>query len=398
MSESKYLHKKIPISKLKMAIVADPLYKYGGAEKHLQYILKTFPNSEIFVPYYDEKVIKEYFPDTVIHQSFLKYFPFKEKLKYLYLLLHPLAIRTFRFNNFDGVLSHSIIFGKFARAPKGKKHINSCMSPSKFLWQKDDRSIKDKKQLKGVNRFFYCIYSFFMNTFLEDVWKKWDRKAAQKVDYMIANSKSVRRRIKRIYDVNADVIYPPVEVKKMQTDKPLNRRENWFLYLGRVETYKGVELAIRACVDAQVPLKIVGKGDDEERMHDLVKELKARGLVKFLGFVSDQEKIDLMRRARALIFPVRGEDFGIVPVEANAVGTPVIAYRSGGVTETISQENPKTGVFFRKYNYKALSKILKNFDEDEFSCKNCVSNAQKFDSSIFMYKLKTYVEDAIQDT
>jgi glycosyltransferase involved in cell wall biosynthesis len=398
MSKSKNSKKKLPQSDLKMAVVTDPLYKYGGAEKHLEYILKTFPNAEVFTPYYDQNFIDEHFPDIKVHQSFMKYFPFKKKLKYLYLLLLPLAYKSFKFRKFDGVLSHSIIFAKFAKAPKGKKHINSCMSPPKFLWQKNDRSIKNKEQFTGLNKFLFGIYSFFMDTFLEKIWQNWDRKAAQRVDHMIANSKTVKRRIKRIYDVNADVIYPPVEVSQMQEGKPLNRRENWFLYLGRIETYKGVDLAIKACVEAKVPIKIAGKGDDEERMNELVRELNAKGLVSFLGFVSDEEKVELLKRCRALIFPVKGEDFGIVPVEANAVGTPVIAYRSGGVIETISEENPKTGVFFRKYNHKALAKILKNFREEDFSRKNCISRAQEFDSSIFMYKLKTYVEDAIQST
>jgi glycosyltransferase involved in cell wall biosynthesis len=398
MNRRKSSKQKTPTSDLKMAVVTDVLYKYGGSEKHLEYILKTFPNSELFVPYYGKEFVEKHFPDVEIHQSFLRLFPFKKKLKYFYLLLHPLAFKSFRFKNFDGVLSHSIIFAKFAKAPKGKKHINSCMSPPKFLWQKDDRSLKKDQQLKGINRLLFNFYTFFMDTFLEDLWKKWDRKAAQKVDNIIVISKTVKRRVKKYYGINSDVIYPPVEVEKLQEGKPINRRENWFLYLGRIETYKGVELAIRACVDANVPLKIVGKGDDEQRMHDLVKELGAKGLVSFLGYVSDQEKENLLKRARALIFPVRGEDFGIVPVEANAVGTPVIAYRSGGVVETVSEDNPKTGVFFKKYDYKALSKILKNFDEEDFDSKNCMSHAQEFDASIFMYKLKTYVEDAIQDS
>lgn len=388
---------KLATSQLKMAVVTDPLYKFGGSEKHLQYILKTFPSAEIFVPYCDMEFVQKHFPNVKVHQSFLRFFPWKWKLKYLYLLLHPLAFKSFNFKEFDGVLSHSIIFAKFARASKGKKHINSCMSPPKFLWQKSDRSLKRVDQLTGLNRFFFKIYSFFMDTFLEEYWKKKDRKAAQRVDHIIANSKTVQKRIKKYYDVDADVIYPPVEVSKMQKEKPLNRRENWFLYLGRIETYKGIELAIRACVEASVPLKVVGKGDDEERMHELVKKLNAKGLVSFLGFVSEEEKINLMKRARALIFPVRGEDFGIVPVEANAVGTPVIAYRDGGVVETISESRPKTGVFFDEYNYKALAKILKNFDDEEYDRKSCMIHAQEFDASIFMYKLKTYVEDAVQD-
>jgi glycosyltransferase involved in cell wall biosynthesis len=389
--------KKLPKSKLKVAVVTDVLYKWGGAEKHLNYILETFPNSEIFTPYYDKEFIQKHFPKKEVHQSCLRFLPFKWRLRYFYLLLHPLAYRSFDFSDYDVVLSHSIIFAKFAKAPKGKKHISSCMTPPKFLWQKDDRTLVKKDQLKGLNKLLFNFYSFFMDTFLEDLWKKWDRNAAQRVDGMIANSEVVSKRIKKFYDVDAQVIYPPIEVEELASEKLPNRKENWYLYLGRIETYKGVELAIRACVDAGVPLKIAGKGDDEERMHQLVKDLKAKGLITFLGFVSEEEKLNLLKRCKALIFPARGDDFGIVPVEANALGTPVIAYRDGGVVETISEENPKTGIFFDKYNYKELSKILKNFDEREFDSKTCISQAKQFDSSIFMYKLKTYVEDVVQD-
>jgi glycosyltransferase involved in cell wall biosynthesis len=389
--------KKLPKSKLKVAVVTDVLYKWGGAEKHLKYILDTFPNSEIFTPYYDKDFIQKHFPNKKVHQSFLRFLPFKWKMRYFYLLLHPWAYKHFNFSDYDVVLSHSIIFAKFAKAPKGKKHVSSCMSPCKFLWQKNDRTLVKKDQLTGLNKFLFSFYSFFMDTLLEDIWKNWDRKAAKKVDAMIANSEVVKKRIKNFYNVDADVIYPPIEVEELASEKLPNRKENWFLYLGRIETYKGVELAIRACIDAKVPLKIAGKGDDEERMHELVKKLNAKGLISFLGFVSDQERNELLKRCKALIFPARGEDFGIVPVEANALGTPVIAYKDGGVLETISESNPKTGVFFDKYDYKELSKILKKFNEKEFDSKSCVSQAKQFDSSIFMYKLKTYVEDVVQD-
>jgi glycosyltransferase involved in cell wall biosynthesis len=389
--------KKLPKSKLKVAVVTDVLYKWGGAEKHLEYILKTFPNSEIFTPYYDKDFMQKHFPKKVVYQSFLRFLPFKWKLRYFYLLLHPLVYRSFDFSDYDVVFSHSIIFAKFAKAPKGKKHINSCMTPPKFLWQKDDRTLVKKDQLRGLNKLLFVFHSFFMETFLKERWRKLDRNAAQRVDGMIANSEVVSKRIKKFYDVDAEVIYPPIDVEELASEKLPNRKENWHLYLDRIEIDNGVELAIRACVDAGVPLKISGKGDDEERMHQLVKDLRAKGLVTFLGFVSEEEKLNLLKRCKALIFPARGDDFGIVPVEANALGTPVIAYRDGGVIETISEENPKTGIFFDKYNYKELSKILKNFDEKEFDSKTCISQAKQFDSSIFMYKLKTYVEDVVQD-
>jgi len=388
---------ELPTSDLKMAIIYDPLYKWGGGESHLKSILKTFPNAQLFVPFYDKALVKEHFPNTKIHHSFMQYLPGRDKFKSFYLLFHPWAYKSFRLKKFDGVLSLSILFAKFTKTPKGKTHTNICMSPPKFLWQKEDRTIKGEEQFKGINRILYKFYAFFMDTFLEDIWKNWDRKAAQRVDHMIAISKVVKRRIKKYYDVKADVIYPPVEVEKLNPKENINRKENWFLYLGRIETYKGVELAIRACVDASVPLKIVGKGEDEQRMKELVKELNAKGLIKFLGFVSDKEKSLLMQKCQALIFPVKEEDFGIVPVEANASGTPVIAYKSGGVVETISQSNPKTGVFFSKYDYKELSKILRNFKNENIDPRNCISNAQEFTVKIFMYKLKNYIEDVIQN-
>ena len=397
MTKENVSKQELPISNLKMAIIYDPLYKWGGGESHLKSILKTFPNAELFVPFYDKDLVKEHFPNTKIHHSFMQYLPGRDKLKNFYLLLQPLAYKCFRLKKFDGVLSLSILFAKFTKAPRGKTHTNICMSTPKFLWQKEDRSIRGESQFNGINRILYKFYAFFMDTFLEDIWKGWDRKAAQKLDHIVAISKEVKKRVKKYYNVQADVIYPPVQVEKLHPKEIVNRKENWFLYLGRIETYKGVELAIQACVDASVPLKIVGRGEDEERMKELVKKLNAKGLVKFLGFVSDEEKATLLQRCQALIFPVKGEDFGIVPVEANACGTPVIAYKSGGVVETISESNPKTGVFFSKYDYKELSKILKNFKNENIDPRNCISNAQEFTEQIFMYKLKNYIEDVVQN-
>jgi glycosyltransferase involved in cell wall biosynthesis len=380
----------------RIAVVADPLYKYGGAEKHLGDILKAFPNSTLYTAFCDKNFIKEYYPTIKVRTSFMQYIPGKFKFRYLLQLIQPLAYKSFKFNDYDAIVSISIGFGKFVR---GKiPHINICMSPTKFFWEKEGRTLKDVKQLKGMNRILYKFYSFFMDTFLEDIWKKWDRAAAQRVTGMIAISKVVQKRIKKYYKRDSDVIYPPVEVKAIKQATKINRKENWFLYLGRVETYKGVELAIRAACEVRVPLKIAGSGDDLDRMKELVRELNGKGLVKFLGFVSEEDKIDLLAKTKALIFPVKGEDFGIVPVEANAAGTPVIAYREGGVMETISGINPKTGVFFDKYDYKALAKVLKKFDGREYKSENCRKQADNYAVEIFIYKLQTYVYDVIRNS
>lgn len=383
------------LNDIKVAVVYEPLYKMGGGELHMRYILEAFPNSELFTAYYDKKLVEENFKDVKIHSSFMQNLPWREKLRYIYLVLNPLAYKSFKFKDYDIIISLSSHFSKFAHQD-GVKHIDLCMTPPKFLWQKDDRTLKDEDQLSGINRFFFRMYSFFMDTFLEKLWQKWDRNAAQKCDRIVANSNVVKKRIKKFYNCDSDVIYPPVEVSKILKYPRMNRKENWYLYLGRVETYKGVHLAIKACDRLDLPLKIAGAGQDLESMKELVEQLGAKGIVKFLGFVSEEEKYDLMSKARALILPIRGEDFGIVPVEANAFGTPVIAYKDGGVMETISEENPATGVFFEKYTVDALVDVLKNFKPEKYTQDNCVKQAQNFASEIFIYKLQNYVEDTLQ--
>lgn len=388
-------NKKEKTDNLKIAVVSEPLFKHGGAEIHLKYILDAFPNCELFTAYYNEEFVKEFLPNVKINHSFMQHLPGRDKLRHLYLLFQPLAYRHFKFKGYDAVVSLSIAFSKFAR-PKNIPHINICMSPPKFIWQKESRTLKSADQLEGFDRFLFKVYDFFSRTVIEKMLRKADRKAAQECDRIAAISHVVKKRVKKYYDVDADVIYPPVEVKRIRKEKKMNRKENWFLYLGRVETYKGVELAIKACVKAKVPLKIAGMGGDFENMKELVRKLNAKGLIRFLGYVTDEEKFNLLARTKALIFPVRDEDFGIVPVEANASGTPVIAFRQGGVQETVSEENPKTGIFFDKYSVKELSEILKNFKSEEFDPDNCRKQADNFASEIFVYKLQNYVKDAIQ--
>ncbi len=383
------------LDEIKVAVVYEPLYKMGGGELHLKYILEAFPNSELFTAYYDDNLVKKNFKNRKINSSFLQKLPWRNKLRYIYLLFLPMAYKSFRFKDFDVIISLSSHFAKFANQ-KGVQHIDICMTPPKFLWQKGDRTLKKKSQLSGINKFFFGIYSFFMDTVLEDVWRKWDKEAAQKCDRIVAISNVVKKRVEEYYGVNADVIYPPVEVSKIAKYPRVNRKENWFLYLGRVEKYKGVHLAIKACNKLDLPLKIAGTGDDLEAMKQLVDKLAAKGIVKFLGYVSEDEKYELLSRAKALIFPVRGEDFGIVPVEANAFGTPVIAYKDGGPTETISLENPATGVFFEKYTVESLVNVLKKFKPEKYTQDNCIKQSQNFASEIFIYKLQNYVKDTLQ--
>ena len=388
---------KKKLTDLKVAVIADPLYSLGGEEKHLLGILEAFPNADLYTSWYDKEAIKDWFGDREIRASFIQHLPFHKLFHHFLLLLNPWAYMGFNLRKYDVVISISIHFAKYVLTKnKNVPHINVCLSPPKFFWQHQDRNLTKADKLKeGVNKGLYRFYNFFVGGPLEKIWQRWDFNAAQRVDYFIANSKTVKERIKRIYEREADVIYPPVEVSGVKFNK--GKRENWFIYVGRIETYKGVDVAVKACIEANVPLKVVGKGTCFEEIQQLIKDSNARGLVKMLGFVSDEKKFDLFSKAKAFIFPVRGEDFGIVAIEAMATGTPVIAYREGGPTEIISETNPKTGVFFEKYNYKELAKILKKFDSEDFDPTNCRTQAENFDRKIFVYKMQTYVEDVLSN-
>ena len=383
------------IKDLKVAVVCDPLFKLGGAEKHLMGVLAAFPNATLYTAWYDKEFVNEWFKGYKIRSSFIQYLPFHKLFYHFFLLLQPWAYGGFNLKKYDVVISISISFAKFVKTRnKDIPHINICLSPPKFFWQHESRNLVSHEKVKeDVNKGLYKFYNFFVGGPLEKIWQRWDFNAAQRVDYMIANSETVKERIKKIYEKDSDVIYPPVEVSKIKLNK--GRRENWFFYVGRVETYKGVDLAVKACIEAGVPLKVAGKGTCLEEMKEIVKASNAKGLVQILGYISDPKKFELLQRAKALIFPVKDEDFGIVPIEAMAAGTPVIAYKEGGPMETISEKNPKTGMFFDKYNYKELAEKLKEFDSDDFDPINCRKQAENFAFEIFVYKIQTYVQDVL---
>lgn len=375
---------------IKVAIVADSLIASGGAERVIDEIIREYPDATIYTSIADSEVVKSHFPNNRVVKSFIHYLPFEKHLRKELYLLYPWAYRAFSFLGFDVVISVSSAFGKFVRPWSRKtKHILYCLTPPKFFWMKEGRTIKDQQRAS------FKFYSFFMDTFLEKIWQYWDRKAARKADKVYAISNEVRDRIQKFYGIDTEVVYPPVKVSEIKFRKDNDDRENWFLYLGRVERYKGVHLAIAAAAHAKVPLKVAGTGSQMEDMKNLVTELNAKGYVKFLGAPTDEQKYELLRKCKALIFPVREEDFGIVAVEGNAAGAPVIAFKSGGTLETISEVNPKTGVFFKEWNALDLAQVLEDFDPDQYDPFNCRKQAEQFSAELFRYKLKHIVNDVL---
>lgn len=355
---------KIPQSQLKVALITDCIYGNTETVRKLIYILKIFPNSRVFTPYFEESVVKGVLPKNQIQKSTLGFLLSEQVCTTLHSKIQILAFRNFNLKDFDIVISLTSNFAKFVKVPKNVRHISIITRISKCLTSEEvSESIKRK-----------------------------DKEVMKEIDYIITISNYLKRKIKRVYGVNSDVIYPPVDISKIKSFPGVNRRENWFLTKGSLP-YRDLRLVIKSCIEANVPLKVYGELRKPVETKDLVRNLGAKGLIKF---VSIRKRNELMQRCKAFIFPHRFSEFSISTVEANAFGTPVIAYRGGSNIETISEKNPKTGVFFRRYKVNELAKILKNFKVGDFNTQNCLIKAEEFDAPIFLYKLKNYVEDVVQ--
>lgn len=367
----------------KVAFVIHPIHTIGGAERYLKHVIEIFPNSEIFTVWHDKNVTKKLFPNTKINSSLLQLLPFKNKIKDELIPLQGWFYEKMRIKNYDLVWIISDGFEKRVRPRDCRAEVLNILTPPRFLWS-GNRSIKE------ADSWTYKLYDKFLKDRLHSRWLKKDIEAVERYDNVVSISGEVRERVAKQYGAYSDVLYPPVETESIKHNKQIGKREDWFLYLGRVESYKGVDLAIKACVEAGYKIKIAGKGRDKVKLEEWVTRSGAEKYVEFLGFVSDKKKKDLLYTARALIFPVKDEDYGIVPIEAMAAGCPVIAYRGGGVKETVVDE--KTGVFFDEYSDESLKHGIKRFFEIAFDPQDIKSRAKEFSPDRFENKLKTYLQ------
>jgi glycosyltransferase involved in cell wall biosynthesis len=365
-----------------VALIIHPLDRHGGAEKHLKVISDLYPDATIFTAWYDPEFVKGFFGDRKIEATFMQSFPHKKKFSQEYTPLLPFAYRSIDLSGFKKVLVLSDGFEKVLKIPKGTKLAIEVLTPPRFLWM-ETRSTQQSSKLS------YKLYNRFLKQRLHRRWKKLDTDSVKKADLLLANSIDVQARISRFYGVHSEVLYPPVEIEDFELNPNVNDRENWFLYFGRIETYKGVEIAVRACITAEKKIKIAGKGADLERIKDIVRSLNGDSYVEFLGFVSEEEKKELYRKAKALVYPVKDEDFGIVPLEASASGCPVIAFNGGGVKETVIDN--KTGILFKEYTVNSLRDALDRIDHVGISSEDCAKQANKFKREVFESKLLTFM-------
>ncbi len=333
-------------SKPKIAIVHDLLLKLGGAENLLKQLLKLFPQAEIFTLLYDEKETKSAFENHPIHTSCLqknkKVAPRNFKLL---LPKFPQAVEKFDLSGYDLVISHSNSFAHGVITTPKTLHLCYCLSPTRYLYDWKDEYLAENNLLRGLK-------SSVVKKILSDI-RVWDTEASVRPDRYLAISEHVRQRIRKYYRLDSSVIYPAVDLD--QFDLNQDKREEYYVIISRLSPYKKVDLAVNAFNESGKSLLVVGTGEDEKRLRKL-----ARPNIEFLGWQSDRSRGEYLRNARALIFPGE-EDFGLTPVEAMACGTPVVAFKRGGVTETV--RDGQDGIFFDQPTSESLNSTLDRFEQ-----------------------------------
>lgn len=361
---------------MKIAIVHDYIKEYGGAEKVLEELHNLFPKAPIYTTVYLPNFLgphKERFQKMDIRPSILQYIPFKSKLISPLRLLAILVFKFWNFSKYDLVIVSATGAYQPNLINKGKaKQICYCHTPPRYLYGYS--TARNWQKLPVIN-----VLASIANHFLRMV----DFKSAQNVDLFIANSKEIKSRIERFYRKDSIVVYPPVSLSIAQKSY---QKENYYLAGGRLARPKRVDLAIKAANKLKLPLIVFGKG-----FAGYGKELEkiAGTTVKFVGEVNEEEKIKLMSQAKAFIFSAEEEDFGITPVEVMSVGTPVIAFYSGGVKESVI--GGKTGVFFEETSVDSLISAIKKFEKIKINSKECIKQSLNFSKDNFDKKVKKIV-------
>ena len=363
---------------MKVALVHDYLNQYGGAEKVLEAFCEIFPNAPIYTLIYAPKQIRGAFSDRKIRTSFLQKIPFAKSKHRIFPLLMPIAIEQFDLSDYDVVLSNSASFAKGVITKPNTLHICYCHTPPRYAWDDSHKYIKEF----GLPGIIKKLVPFFMNYI-----RLWDKEAALRVDKFLCNSNFVAKRIKKYYNREAKVIHPPVDTKCLIPDVKHHATsgiKHYFLMVGRLLPYKRFDIAVKAFNKLGKPLKIVGDGPERKKLENIAKQN-----IKFLGELYNKDLKEYYQNCQAFIFP-QEEDFGIVALEAMAVGKPVIAYRSGGALESIKEG--ETGIFFDEQTPEALIKAVRKFNPRNFNSPKIRRHALRFDKERFKKKIKDFVE------
>src|ERR1700722_17717394 len=384
----------VELSKLRVAIVHYWFVGRAGGERVVEALAEIFPQADLFSLVADRSTLAPILQNRKLQTSFLQRIPGGKKFHRYFLFLQPFALEQFDLSEYDLVISSESGPAKGVITSPKTCHICYCHSPMRYIW---DMYPEYRRAMRFPVGPAFALTAHYL--------RFWDHASASRVDYFVANSRFIASRIRKYYGRESTVIHPPVEVSAGKiaekiTDKTSAQRGGYDIAVGRLVEYKRFDLAIAACTKLGRHLKIIGSGPPERGLRRM-----AGPSVEFLGPVSDAELRKNLAGCRALLFPGE-EDFGIVPIEAQSFGKPVIAYASGGVLETIRGvfpneagfENP-TGVFFQERSVAGLMEAMVEFEarEWEFRAQVIREHSWQFDRAIFQRRMSEFIVSALQD-
>ncbi|MFA5933044.1 MAG: glycosyltransferase [Microgenomates group bacterium] len=354
---------------LKVALAHDDLVQWGGAERVLVTLSQMFPEAPIYTSVFDKdnRMLRRHFADRKIITSFIQKIPFWKQMYRMMLPFYSIAFEAFDFSDYDLVISQTTRFAKGIITKSGTTHISYVHTPPRFLWDFSGGKIT------GFAQLFFCCQRIL------------DQITSSRVDIFVAGSKNAQKRINKIYKKKASIIYPFVDLTRFSNVSSFDG--GYLLVVSRLNNYKRVDLVITAANKLNIPLKIVGTGPQEERLKKL-----ANPNVTFLGSVDEESLALLLSGCKALVIAAE-EDFGLMPLEAQALSKPVIAYKKGGVAETV--KDGETGILFDVQSAESIISALVKLDKHGYNKKTCLNQARFFSKDKFIQEFNSLVKSAI---
>ncbi len=358
---------------MQIALVHDWLNQIGGAEDVLETLVEMFPRAPVYTSIYWGERMPPAYGGWDIRASWMERLPGVYRHHQPYLPLYPLAFARTDLSGYDVILSNKSGFCHGVRSG-GAVHVCYCLAPTRYVWDFDAYAGREAipPAIKAALRPLVAVL------------RRWDYRAAQRVNHFVAISREIQSRIRRCYDRESVIIYPPVDTARFQ---PASAHDDYYLIVSRLVPYKRIDLAVRAFNQLGLPLLISGAGRDREALEAL-----AGPTVTFLGHVPDEDLPDLFAHCRAYVLP-GVEDFCITPVQAQAAGRPIVAYGAGGALDTVVEG--ETGVFFREPTPESLAATVRAFDAGKLSPRACRANAERFAVEVFKEQLGRFVEDKV---
>jgi len=359
---------------MRVAILHDYLNQYGGAERVLEALLELFPDADLYTLLYSEERTHGAFRGRVTRTSFLD-IPFVRRHHRAFIPLMPLASRFLSSPvRYDLVISSSAGYAKGFRVD-GSYHVCYCHSPLRYAWEYD--------YLKGLPFSPWPLRKAILHPIAKLI-RRWDKKASERVNFFIANSRFTAEKIKAYYGRDAEVVYPPVDTDLFHPEPVPGGRE-YYLMAGRLLYYKRFDIGIGAINSLRFSLKVVGRGPEEGKLKKLVRS----PYIEFIPQASDDDLRLLYSNAKALIFP-QTEDFGLVAAEALSCGTPIIAYGAGGGAEIV--ENRVTGLLVGEQTSAAFARALTEFEGMKWDREHIVHRAERFSKRSFVKNISKLLD------